>query len=67
MTSIHGGAFLRAKANPVVVVVVRTQRKSGSSVRNAFANFSATLTSPTLTACSHVDLCFDSRARTSQS
>src|SRR6266436_10333258 len=26
MTSIHGGAFLRAKANPVVVVVVSTQR-----------------------------------------
>src|SRR4029450_157189 len=25
MTSIHGGAFLFAKANPVVVVVVNTQ------------------------------------------
>src|SRR5207249_4390084 len=28
-TSIHGGAFLFAKANPVVVVVVRMHCKSG--------------------------------------
>jgi len=59
MTSIQGGAFLFASAKPVVVVVVRTQRKSGSNARNAWASFNAIFTSPTLTACSHVDSRFD--------
>src|SRR5436189_19684 len=34
MTSIQDGAFWLARANPVVVVVVKTQCKSGSSARN---------------------------------
>ena len=67
MTSIQGGAVLRANANPVVVVVVSTQCKSGSSARNAFASFNETFTSPTLTACSHVRRWFESRLRTSPS
>ena len=67
MISIQGGAFLRARANPVVVVVVKTQRKSDSSVRKAFASISAMFTSPTLTACSQVDLCFDRQSRNSRS
>jgi len=57
----------RANANPVVVVVVNTQRNSGSIARNAFASFNAMFTSPTLTACSHVGRWFESRFRTSSS
>ena len=66
----EGKAFAQkvfAKAKPVVVVVVKTQRKSGSTARNAPASFSAMCTSPTLTACSHVDFCFPRRARSSPS
>ena len=65
ITSIQEGAFLFAKANPVVVVVVSTQCRSGSRARSALASLSATVTSPTLTACSHVDLVFVKRVRTS--
>ncbi|KAG0506186.1 MAG: hypothetical protein Udaeo_04310 [Candidatus Udaeobacter sp.] len=67
MTSIQGGAVFRANAKPVVVVVVSTQYKSGSSARNAFPSFKAMFTSPTLTACSHVARWFESRFRTSVS
>jgi hypothetical protein len=55
MTSIQLGAFLFARAKPVVVVVVKTQCKSGSRARNELASFNAMFTSPTLTECSHVD------------
>src|SRR5205814_9618567 len=67
MTSIQGGALLRANANPVVVVVVSTHHKFGSITRNAFASFNATFTSPTLTACSHVERWFERRRRTASS
>ena len=53
--------------NPVVVVVVSTQKKSGSSSRSLVDNFSAIATSPTLTAWIQVQRCDASRARTSAS
>src|SRR5947207_8063526 len=49
ITSIQGGAFLFAKANPVVVVTVKTQAKSDRIARSWAANLSAIATSPTLT------------------
>ena len=41
--------------NPVVVVVVRTQCRSGFKLRICRANFRAMVTSPTLTACNQID------------
>ena len=50
ITSIHGGAIFWARLKPVVVVIVRSICKSGSSPRKACASFNAIATSPTLTA-----------------
>jgi hypothetical protein len=50
ITCIHSGASASANANPVDVVVVRTQRNAGSSWCIRAASFSAIATSPTLTA-----------------
>ena len=65
MTSIQAGAFLRARANPVVVVVVRRNANPVRARVMHCASFNAIATSPTLTACSHVGRLFESRSRSS--
>src|SRR5262249_39692746 len=57
ITSIQSGAFLFAKAKPVVVVVVRTQCWPDFKARICAASLRAIVTSPTLTACSQIGLC----------